>query len=56
MGQCVGECGEVCWGGEGRSKGCMGEGKGRCGGVKKCGRVYGVRVESVGRCVEVWGR
>ena len=27
----------------------VGEGKGKCGGVKKCGRVYGVSVESVGR-------
>ena len=27
----------------------VGEGKGKCGGVKKCGRVYGVSVECVGR-------
>ena len=31
----------------------MGEGKGRCEGVKKCVRVYGVSVE---KCVGVWGR
>ena len=47
MGSVWGERGEVCWGvggGEERSGkryvGC-GEGKARCGGVKKCGRVYG---------------
>ena len=41
----------------GRGMGGVGEGKGRCGGVKKCEerceRVYGV---SVGKCVGVWGR
>ena len=40
----------MCRGGEGKS---IGERKRRCGGVKKCGRVY---VVSVGKCVEVWGR
>ena len=48
-----GEFGEVCWGGGGRSMGRMGEGKGRCEGVKKCVRVYVVSVE---KCVGVWGR
>ena len=34
----------------------VGEGKRKCGGVKKCGRVYGVSGESVGRGEgEVWG-
>ena len=33
--------------------GRMGEGKGKCEGVKKCVRVYGVSVESVGKCVGV---
>ena len=27
----------------------VGEGKRKCAGVKRCGRVYGVSVESVGR-------
>ena len=39
----------------GKVRGDVEEGKGRCGGVKKCGgscaRVYGVTVE---KCVEVW--
>ena len=48
-----GEFGEVCRVDGGRS---MGEGKKRCGGVKKCVRVYGVSVESVGKCVGVWGK
>ena len=41
----------------GKKYGAYGEGKGRCGGVKKCGgrcgRPYGV---SLGKCVGVWGR
>ena len=36
--------------------GGVGKGKGRCGGVKKCGRVYGVSMEGVVKCVGVWGR
>ena len=63
-----GECGKVCWGvrvGEGRcgeAFGVWGKIRGDVEGVKKCGRVYGVSVESVGKCVgcgegegEVWG-
>ena len=47
------ECGKVCWSmGEVRGE-VWGEGKDRCGGVKKCGRVYGVSVEGVGKCAEV---
>ena len=29
------------------------ENRGRCG--ENCGRVHGVNVETVGKCVEVWG-
>ena len=36
-----GGCEKVCW--ENKRRG-MGEDKRRCGGVKKCGRVYGVSV------------
>ena len=46
----------MCWGVRGKVWEC-GEDK-RCGGVKKCermrGRVYGMRVEGVGKCVG-WG-
>ena len=46
-----------CGGGEGRGMKGVGEGKGRCGRVKKCegrfGRVHGV---SVGKYVGVWVR
>ena len=48
-----------CGGSKGRGTGGVREGKEKCEGVKKCGvmcgRVYGVSVESVGKCVEVWG-
>ena len=47
----VGECGEVCWG-VGRDVGGVGS-KGRDGDVikcgQRCGRVYRVSVESVGK-------
>ena len=42
-----------CRGDEGRGMGGVGEDKRRCGGVKKCGGVYGVSLESVGKCVGV---
>ena len=43
------EVGKGMWG--------MGEGKGRCGGVKKCGEGVGECMEvSVGKCVGVWDR
>ena len=34
----------------------LGKVRGDVGGVKKCGRVYGASKESVGKCVEVWGK
>ena len=50
VGKCVGVWGR--W--KERYRGVR-EGKGRWG-CKKCGRVYGVSVESVGKSVGVWGR
>ena len=56
----MGECGKVCWGvGEVRVEVCGVWGKVRrdVAGVKKCGemcgKVYGVSVEGVGKCVGV---
>ena len=48
----MGRCGERYGG--------VGEGKEKCGGVKKCGRVYGVSVEGAEKCFGVresygWG-
>ena len=43
-----GGCGKVCWG--------VGQVTEDVGGAEKCGRVYEVIVEGVGKCVEVWGK
>ena len=42
----------MCWGCEGRCGGVR-KCRGRC--EENCGRVYGVNVKSVGKCVGVWG-